>query len=62
LLRDCRFIASIEMHTKGKSVDDAIQIFTKECGSPEPEARPRGRLGPMKISRREIMGADGPVL
>jgi uncharacterized protein (DUF885 family) len=34
LLRDCRFIASIEMHTKGKSVDDAIQI-----GSPEPEAR-----------------------
>ena len=39
LLRDCRFIASIEMHTKGKSVDDAIQIFTNECGSPEPEAR-----------------------
>jgi uncharacterized protein (DUF885 family) len=39
LLRDCRFVASIEMHTKGKSVDDAIQIFTKECGSPEPEAR-----------------------
>ena len=34
LLRDCRFIASIEMHTKGESVDDAIQI-----GSPEPEAR-----------------------
>ena len=34
LLRDCRFIASIEMYTKGKSVDDAIQI-----GSPEPEAR-----------------------
>ena len=39
LLRDCRFIASIEMHTKGKSVDDGMQIFTKECGSPEPEAR-----------------------
>jgi len=39
LLRDCRFIASIEMHTKGKSVDDATQIFMKECGSPEPEAR-----------------------
>jgi uncharacterized protein (DUF885 family) len=31
--------APIEMHTKGKSVEDAIQIFTKECGSPEPEAR-----------------------
>ena len=39
LLRDCRFIASIEMHTKGKSVDDAMQVFMKECGSPEPEAR-----------------------
>jgi len=39
LLRDCRFIASLEMHTKGKSVEDAVQIFIKECGSPEPEAR-----------------------
>ena len=27
------------MHTKGKSVDDATQMFMKECGSPEPEAR-----------------------
>jgi uncharacterized protein (DUF885 family) len=39
LLRDCRFIAALEMHTKGKSIDDAMQLFTKECGSPEPEAR-----------------------
>ena len=39
LLRDCRFIVSIEMHTKGKSVEDAAQFFMKECGSPEPEAR-----------------------
>jgi uncharacterized protein (DUF885 family) len=39
LLRDCRFVVSIEMHTKGKSVDDAMQVFMKECGSPEPEAR-----------------------
>jgi uncharacterized protein (DUF885 family) len=39
LLRDCRFVASIEMHTGGKSVEDATQIFMKECGSPEPEAR-----------------------
>ena len=108
LLRDCRFIASIEMHTKGKSVDDAIQIFTKECGSPEPEARREayrgtrdpgyinytvgkleilklrddyrakmgdkfslidfhdrllaGGLVPIKIIRREMMGADGSVL
>src|SRR6202030_2614619 len=103
LLRDCRFIASIEMHTKGKSVDDAIQI-----GSPEPEARREayrgtrdpgyinytvgkleilklrddyrakmgdkfsladfhdrllaGGLVPLKIIRREMIGADGPVL
>jgi len=108
LLRDCRFIASIEMHTKGKSVDDAIQIFKKECGSPEPEARREayrgtrdpgyinytvgkleilklrddyrakmgdkfslidfhdrllaGGLVPIKIIRREMMGADGSVL
>jgi uncharacterized protein (DUF885 family) len=108
LLRDCRFIASIEMHTKGKSVDDATQMFMKECGSPEPEARREayrgtrdpgyinytvgkleilklrddyrakmgdkfsltdfhdrllaGGLVPMKIIRRQMMGADGPVL
>ena len=45
LLRDCRFIASIEMHTKGKSVDDATQLFMNECGSPEPEARLEARRG-----------------
>ncbi|HLY56604.1 MAG TPA: DUF885 domain-containing protein, partial [Stellaceae bacterium] len=39
LLRDCRFIASIEMHTRGMSVDDAAHLFMKECGSPEAEAR-----------------------
>ncbi len=39
LLRDCRFVAAIEMHANGKTVDDATRIFTGECGSPEPEAR-----------------------
>jgi uncharacterized protein (DUF885 family) len=39
LMRDCRFISSLEMHTKGKSVEDAANIFMNECGSPEPEAR-----------------------
>lgn len=39
LLRDCRVVAAVEMHTKGKSLEDAAQIFIKECGSPEPEAR-----------------------
>jgi len=108
LLRDCRFIAALEMHTKGKSIDDAAQMFMKECGSPEPEARREalrgtrdpgyinytvgkleilklrddyrakmgdkfsltdfhdrllgGGLVPIKIIRREMMGADGPVL
>ena len=38
LMRDCRFISSLEMHTRGKSVEDAKNIFMKECGSPEPEA------------------------
>jgi uncharacterized protein (DUF885 family) len=108
LVRNCRFIAALEMHTKGKSVDDATQLFMKECGSPEPEARRealrgtrdpgyinytvgkleilklredyRTKMGdkfsltdfhdhllaaglvPIKIIRREMMGADGPVL
>jgi uncharacterized protein (DUF885 family) len=39
LMRECRFVAAIELHTKGKSVDDAAEIFMKDCGSPEPEAR-----------------------
>jgi uncharacterized protein (DUF885 family) len=39
LMRDCRFVSAIELHTKGKSVDEAAEIFMKECGSPEPEAR-----------------------
>jgi uncharacterized protein (DUF885 family) len=39
LLRDCRFVASIEMHTGGKSVEDAAQLFMRECGSPQAEAR-----------------------
>lgn len=38
LMRDCRFVSSLEMHTRGKSVEDAQAIFMKECGSPEPEA------------------------
>ena len=38
LLRDCRFVGSIEMHTGGKSVEDVAQLFMKECGSPQAEA------------------------
>jgi Bacterial protein of unknown function (DUF885) len=39
LLRDCRFVASIEMHTGGKSVEDAAQLFMSECHSPQAEAQ-----------------------
>jgi uncharacterized protein (DUF885 family) len=39
LLRDCRFVGSIEMHTEGKSVDDVAELFMKECGAPQAEAR-----------------------
>jgi Bacterial protein of unknown function (DUF885) len=108
LLRDCRFLASIEMHTAGKSVEDAARLFVTECGTPQAEARREAYRGtsdpgylnytvgkleilklredyqkargakfsltefhdrflaaglvPVKIIRREIMGADGPLL
>jgi uncharacterized protein (DUF885 family) len=108
LLRDCRFLASIEMHTAGKSVDDAAQLFVRECRTPQAEARREAYRGtsdpgylnytvgkleilklredykkkmgakfsliefhdrflaaglvPVKIIRREMMGADGPLL
>jgi hypothetical protein len=39
LLRDCRFVGSIELHTGGKSVEDVAQLFMRECGTPQPEAR-----------------------
>ncbi len=108
LLRDCRFVASIEMHTGGKSVEDVAQLFMRECGSPQAEARREAYRGtgdpgylnytigkleilklredykkamgakfsltefhdrflaaglvPVKIIRREMLGADGPLL
>lgn len=39
LLRDCRFLGSLELHTGGKSIDEVAQLFMKECGSPQAEAR-----------------------
>jgi hypothetical protein len=108
LLRDCRFVGSIELHTGGKSVDDVAQLFMEECGSPQAEARREAYRGtsdpgylnytigkleilklredykkkmgakfsltefhdrflaaglvPVKIIRREMMGADGRLL
>jgi uncharacterized protein (DUF885 family) len=49
LLRDCRFLGSIEMHTGGKSVEDVTRLFMEECGSPQAEARReayRGTIDP----------------
>jgi uncharacterized protein (DUF885 family) len=39
LLRDCRCVGSVEMHTGGKRVEDVAQLFTKEGGAPQAEAR-----------------------
>ena len=39
LVRDCRFVGSIELHTGGKSVEDVAQLFMKECGAPQAQAR-----------------------
>ena len=38
-LRGGSIVRTIEMHTGGKSVEDVAQLFMKECGSPEAEAR-----------------------
>ena len=45
LLRDCRFVASLEMHTNGMSVADAIKLFVKECYIPEPVAKQEAYRG-----------------
>jgi uncharacterized protein (DUF885 family) len=96
------------MHTGGISVEDAAQLFMRECGTPQAEARREAYRGtgdpgylnytvgkleilklrddykkamgtkfsltdfhdrflaaglvPVKIIRREMLGADGPLL
>jgi hypothetical protein len=45
LLRDCRMVAALEMHTHGMSVEDATKLFVKECYVPEPAARPEAYRG-----------------
>jgi len=108
LLRDCRLIASVEMHTHGMSLADASTLMEKECFQPKNVAYKEARRGtadpgyysytlgklmieklradvqakegkaftlarfhdrflgaglvPVRIIRREIMGADGPLL
>jgi len=108
LLRDCRLIASVSMHTEGMSLSDATAMMQKDCHQPADVAAKEARRGtddpgyfsyalgkleilklrhdveqrdgkdfslghfhdqflaaglvPIAIIRREIMGADGPVL
>jgi|HubBroStandDraft_1064217.scaffolds.fasta_scaffold00011_48 uncharacterized protein (DUF885 family) len=108
LLRDCRMVASLEMHLHGMTVEEATRLFVKECYVPEPAARPeayrgtsdpgymtytlgklailklredyRQKLGdkftlgdfhdrflaaglvPIRIIRRELLGAEGDLL
>ncbi len=45
LWRDCRMVASFELHTQGKSVADAIKLFTKECYLPESVAKSEAYRG-----------------
>jgi uncharacterized protein (DUF885 family) len=108
LLRDCRLVASVEMHTHGMSLPDAAKMMADECFQPPPVAYKEARRGtsdpgyfsytlgklmilklradvqakegkaftlahfhdrflnaglvPLKVIRREIMDADGPLL
>ncbi len=108
LLRDCRLIASVEMHTHGMSLADATTMMTTECFQPKDVAYKEARRGtadpgyysytlgklmieklradveakegsaftlarfhdrflsaalvPIRIIRREMTGAEGPLL
>ncbi|MEJ0045019.1 MAG: DUF885 domain-containing protein [Rhodospirillales bacterium] len=45
LLRDCRLIGSVEMHTHGMSLADATTMMAKECFQPKPVAYKEARRG-----------------
>jgi uncharacterized protein (DUF885 family) len=45
LLRVCRLIASIKMHTQGMSVDDATKFFMENCHYEEKPARAEAMRG-----------------
>ena len=108
LLRDCRLVASVEMHTHGMSLADAARMMADQCFQPPSVAYKEARRGtsdpgyfsytlgklmilklradaqakegksftlahfhdrflgaglvPLKIIRREVMDADGPLL
>ncbi len=45
LLRDCRMVASFELHTQGMSVEAAAELFNKQCYVPAPVALSEARRG-----------------
>ena len=45
LVRNCRYIASVKMHTQGMSVEEATGLFTKYAGLAEGPARAEALRG-----------------
>jgi uncharacterized protein (DUF885 family) len=45
LLRDCRLVASVQMHTHGMSLADAATMMAQECFQPPPVAYKEARRG-----------------
>ena len=45
LLRDCRFLSAIRLHTKGMSVDQSKQLFIDKCYQDEGTAEQQARRG-----------------
>lgn len=45
LLRNCRFVASIGIHVRGMSVEEAKRRFVEDCKQSEPEARQQAVRG-----------------
>jgi uncharacterized protein (DUF885 family) len=45
LLRDCRLVASVKMHTQGMSLADAARMMADQCFQPPPVAYKEARRG-----------------
>src|SRR3546814_11701189 len=45
LLRDCRFLSAIGLHTKGMTQDQSRQMFVDQCYQDEGTARPQAARG-----------------
>src|SRR3546814_17776587 len=56
LLRDCRFLSAIGLHTKGMTQDQSRQMFVDQCYQDEGTARQqaaRGTYDPAYLNRSE---------